>query len=99
MVKTVKKGSITIFLALILSLILSLVSAGLDVETLPHHEHHDEQTHTEGRAKVGEREPAHLYSDRSLSLKLLSALLSDSLNYLPEKTVIMLRPMLKLQLL
>ena len=38
--------------------------------------------------------PAHLYSDCSISLKLLSALLSDSLNYLPEKTAIMLRPML-----
>ena len=36
--------------------------------------------------------PAHLYSDRSISLKLLSALLSDSLNYLPEKTAIMSRP-------
>ena len=33
-------------------------------------------------------------SDRSISLKLLSALLSDSLNYLPEKTVIMSRLML-----
>ena len=30
MVKTVKKGSITIFLALILSLILSLVSASIE---------------------------------------------------------------------
>ena len=28
----------------------------LDVEALPHHEHHDEQTHTEGRAEVGERD-------------------------------------------
>ena len=28
----------------------------LDVETLPHHEHHDEQPHTEGRAEVGERD-------------------------------------------
>ena len=32
--------------------------------------------------------PAHLYSDRSISLKLLPALLSDSPNYLPEKTAI-----------
>ena len=32
--------------------------------------------------------PAHLYSDRSISLELLSVFLSDSLNYLPEKTVI-----------
>ena len=38
--------------------------------------------------------PAHLYSDRSISLELLSVFLSDSLNYLPEKTVIMSRPML-----
>ena len=38
--------------------------------------------------------PAHLYSDRSISLELLSVFLSDSLNYLPEKTAIMLRPML-----
>ena len=38
--------------------------------------------------------PAHLYSDCSISLKLLSVFLSDSLNYLPEKTVIMSRPML-----
>ena len=29
--------------------------------------------------------PAHLYSDRSISLELLSIFLSDSLNYLPEK--------------
>ena len=29
--------------------------------------------------------PAHLYSDYSISLKLLSVFLSDSLNYLPEK--------------
>ena len=36
--------------------------------------------------------PAHLYSDRSISLKLLSVFLSDSLNYLPEKTAIMSRP-------
>ena len=35
--------------------------------------------------------PAHLYSDRSISLELLSVFLSDSLNYLPEKTVIMSR--------
>ena len=38
--------------------------------------------------------PAHLYSDHSISLKLLPALLSDSLNYLPEKTAIMSRPKL-----
>ena len=38
--------------------------------------------------------PTHLYSDRSLSLKFLPALLSNSLNYLPEKTVIMSRPKL-----
>ena len=38
--------------------------------------------------------PAHLYSDRSISLKFLPALLSDSLNYLPEKTAIMSRPKL-----
>ena len=38
--------------------------------------------------------PAHLYSDCSISLKLLSVFLSDSLNYLPEKTVIMSRLML-----
>ena len=35
--------------------------------------------------------PAHLYSDRSISLELLSVFLSDSLNYLPEKTAIMSR--------
>ena len=28
--------------------------------------------------------PAHLYSDRSISLELLSVFLSDSLNYLPD---------------
>ena len=38
--------------------------------------------------------PAHLYSDCSISLELLSVFLSDSLNYLPEKTVIMSRLML-----
>ena len=38
--------------------------------------------------------PAHLYSDRSISLKFLPALLSDSLNYFPEKTAIMSRPKL-----
>ena len=38
--------------------------------------------------------PAHLYSDRSISLELLSVFLSDSLNYLPEKTAIMSRPKL-----
>ena len=38
--------------------------------------------------------PAHLYSDRSISLELLSIFLSDSLNYLPEKTAIMSRPKL-----
>ena len=38
--------------------------------------------------------PAHLYSDRSISLELLSVFLSDSLNYLPEKTTIMSRPKL-----
>ena len=38
--------------------------------------------------------PAHLYSGRSISLELLSVFLSDSLNYLPEKTVIMSRPKL-----
>ena len=38
--------------------------------------------------------PAHLYSDRSISLKFLPALLSDSLNYLPEKTAIMSLPKL-----
>ena len=38
--------------------------------------------------------PAHLYSDYSISLKLLSVFLSDSLNYLPKKTVIMSRPKL-----
>ena len=38
--------------------------------------------------------PAHLYSDYSISLKLLSVFLSDSLNYLPEKTAIMSRPKL-----
>ena len=38
--------------------------------------------------------PAHLYSDRSISLELLSVFLSDSLNYLLEKTVIMSRLML-----
>ena len=32
--------------------------------------------------------PAHLYSDCSISLKLLSVCLSDSLDYLPEKAVI-----------
>ena len=32
--------------------------------------------------------PAYLYSDRSISLELLSVFLSDSLNYLPEKTAI-----------
>ena len=32
--------------------------------------------------------PTHLYSDRSLSLKLLPTFLSDSLNYLPEKAAI-----------
>ena len=36
--------------------------------------------------------PAHLHSDCSISLKLLSVFLSDSLNYLPEKTAIMSRP-------
>ena len=35
--------------------------------------------------------PAHLYSDRSISPELLSVFLSDSLNYLPEKTAIMSR--------
>ena len=35
--------------------------------------------------------PAHLYSDRSISLELLSVFLSDSLNYLPEKTVIRIK--------
>ena len=38
--------------------------------------------------------PAHLHSDRSISLELLSVFLSDSLNYLPEKTTIMSRPKL-----
>ena len=38
--------------------------------------------------------PAHLYSDCSISLELLSVFLSDSLNYLLEKTVIMSRPKL-----
>ena len=38
--------------------------------------------------------PAHLYSDCSISLELLSVFLSDSLNYLLEKTVIMSRLML-----
>ena len=32
--------------------------------------------------------PAHLYSDCSISLKLLSVCLSDSLDYPPEKAVI-----------
>ena len=35
--------------------------------------------------------PAHLYSGCSISLELLSVFLSDSLNYLLEKTVIMSR--------
>ena len=38
--------------------------------------------------------PAHLYSDCSISLKLLSVFLSNSPNYLPEKTMIMSRLML-----
>ena len=38
--------------------------------------------------------PTHLYSDCSISLELLSVFLSDSLNYLLEKTVIMSRLML-----
>ena len=35
--------------------------------------------------------PAHLYSDHSISLELLFVFLSNSLNYIPEKTAIMSR--------
>ena len=40
--------------------------------------------------------PAHLYSDHSISLELLSVFLSDSPNYLSEKTAIMSRPKLNI---